>query len=42
MWSIAERIFGSGARHADITRANNLTEAQANQLQVGTVLVIPD
>ncbi len=40
LWSIAEKMYGSGYNWVDIASANKLTNP--NVVSVGTVLVIPD
>jgi len=42
LWNIAIRVYEDSSRVPDILEANNLTEAQAGNIQAGQILFIPD
>ncbi|MGG3278858.1 LysM peptidoglycan-binding domain-containing protein [Paenibacillus solani] len=41
LWSIAKANLGDGSRYKEIMKLNNITEAQAKKLKVGTVIKLP-
>ncbi|MFE0400076.1 LysM peptidoglycan-binding domain-containing protein [Paenibacillus lactis] len=41
MWSIAKAHLGDGSRYKELMKLNNITEAQAKKLKVGTVIKLP-
>jgi len=42
MWTIAMRVYNDGSRWPEIRDANNMTQAEADNLSVGRELVIPN
>ena len=42
MWTIAMRVYNDGSRWPEIRDANNMTQAEADNLSVGRDLVIPN
>ncbi len=41
LWTIAKAHLGDGSRYKEIMKLNNITEAQAKKLKVGTVIKLP-
>ncbi|WP_456288388.1 LysM peptidoglycan-binding domain-containing protein [Paenibacillus sp. AK002] len=41
LWSIAQKLLGSGSRHADIQNLNGIKDHDVRKLAVGRVLKIP-
>ncbi|AWP28707.1 LysM peptidoglycan-binding domain-containing protein [Paenibacillus sp. Cedars] len=41
LWTIAKTHLGDGSRYKELMKLNNITEAQAKKLKVGTVIKLP-
>ncbi|SMF72447.1 LysM domain-containing protein [Paenibacillus uliginis N3/975] len=41
LWSIAQKLLGSGSRHAEIQKLNGIKDHEVRKLAVGRVLKIP-
>lgn len=41
LWTIAKTYLGDGSRYKELMKLNNITEAQAKKLKVGTVIKLP-